>query len=272
MAVTKYTDNASAFGRDFGNVPLFQVQLVHECRPSVLQNIIAGMQQFLKDTSAIDENFPHTLTELREQGIIITITGPEDALSVGFQQWRIAMYTDKDIVNLLSFIHDYVVYKVKADKKMKNPILHISGLADFQNPHVWSLQMEAQNVVPYSPFAAQPPNGTKVVLASFEIDETNTVCGMLFGATYAFKDRLEAHGMFGTSFSIAGKNEYVRLFGEVNTEDEAKVAWLIAGLTRVIENTVVQLRVSTKPDPESHEAVVACLDKLREIPTIFVIY
>jgi len=107
------------------------------------------------------------------------------------------MCTDNDIMHLLNFIHDYITYKMTLDKKLKDIVLHLSGLSGFAKSENWTAKVEVQNAVPFSPFAASPPYGTKVVLASMEVDETTSVCGMLFGATYAFKDRLEAHGVFG---------------------------------------------------------------------------
>ena len=93
----------------------------------------------------------------------------------------------------------------------------------------------------------------------------------MFGATYALKDCLEAHGMFGTSLTIAVESEYVRLFGEVDAEVEDRVTWLIQGMTAKIQNTVVQLRVIYKPAVETHASVKEFLKKLGEIPTIFVV-
>jgi len=271
IAITKYTNNASVFGREFHGTPLYQVQLAHECRPSVFGSVISGMQQFLKDAHTADENFPENLAELREQGIVMTITNADDPFRVGFQQWRIAMYTDRDIMNLLSFIHDFIVYKITLDKKLKNIEVQLSGLSTFEKPESWTLNVEVEKVVPFSPFAAWPPYGTKVVLATIEVDETPSVCGMLFGHTYAFKDRLEAHGMFGTSMPINGKSEFVRLFGEVNTNQDDRVAWLIKGLTEAIDNTVVQLRVSYKEAISIHTAVQEFLKRLEAVPTIFVV-
>ena len=90
--------------------------MTHECRPGVFTNYIAGIQQFLKDEYAQDASFPQNLHELREQGIVLSISGADDPLNVGFVQWRIAMYTDHDIVYLLNFIHDYVAYKMMQDR------------------------------------------------------------------------------------------------------------------------------------------------------------
>jgi len=271
LAITKYTDNASVFGREFHGTPLYQVQMTHECSPSVFKSFIASLQQFLQDAHTADENFPENLAELREQGIVAQITNAEDPFRVGFQQWRIAMYTDREIMNLLSFIQDFIGYKISQDKKLKNIEIQLSGLPTFEKPESWTLNVKVEEVVPFSPFAAWPPYGTKVVLATIEVDETASVCGMLFGNTYAFKDKLEAHGMFGTSMPINGKSEYVRLFGEVDTNNNERVAWLILGLTQLIDNTVVQLRVSYKEQISIHTAVQDFLKRLQDVPTIFVV-
>jgi len=271
VSVIKYTDHACAFGRDFLPNPLYQVQMTHECRPGVLTTYIAGIQQFLKDRYAEDESYPQNLHELREQGIILTITGVDDPLNVGFVQWRIAMCTDHDIMHLLNFIHHYVAYEMMQDKKLKDIVIHLSGPRTFVKPNDWTVKVEIQESVPFSPLAAYPPNGTKVILATIEVDETTTICGMLFGQTYSLKDALEAHGMFGTSMIVAGNNEYVRLFGDINTENDNRVQWLIDGLTKLIQNSVVQLRVANKPGVTPNAQVQRLLRRLGDIPTIFVV-
>jgi len=70
---------------------------------------------------------------------------------------------------------------------------------------------------------------------------------------------------------IGGNNEFVRLFGEVNTEAADRVQWLIQGLTTEIQNAVVQLRVTCKPAVATHASVQKFLKDLGEIPTIFVV-
>jgi len=181
------------------------------------------------------------------------------------------MCTDHDITHLLNFIHDYIAYKIILDKKLKDIVIHLSGLTTFVKPNDWTVKVEMQDPVPFSPFAAYPPYGAKVVLATMEVEETTTICGMLFGATYSFKDALQAHGMFGTSMIIGGNNEYVRLFGDVNAENDNRVQWLIDGLTRVIHHSVVQLRVAYKPGVTPNLHVQKFLKVLGDIPTIFVV-
>ena len=273
LSVTKYTDNASACGKEFSSDPLWQVQVVHDCRPSIFEKFIASIQQYLKDThDAGQEDFPANLAELREQGIVITITNEGDPFQVGFVQWRIACYTDGEPMNLLNFIHDFIGYKIETEKKWKKVDLHVNGFPSFVKPDDWTLNVEVEKNEPFSPFAAWPPYTNKIVLASIEITETPIVCGMLMGNTYSFKDKLEAHGMYGSSMEIGGKREYVRLIGEVNTIVDERVAWLILGLTQVIDNTVVQVRVIKQQERITiHTSVLDFLTRLEAVPTLFVV-
>jgi len=66
---------------------LYQVQISHEARPSVLLSLRDSFADFLKDMSIENDAYPGSLDVLREQGCIkLVVSDKADPENVGFVQ------------------------------------------------------------------------------------------------------------------------------------------------------------------------------------------
>ena len=83
--------------------PLWQVQVVHDSRDSVVVNLYDKFGIFLAESKVL----PLTLQDLREQALIkLVITGKEDPDGVGtFVRWHCAFYVAGPESALRNFLY-----------------------------------------------------------------------------------------------------------------------------------------------------------------------
>ena len=66
---------------------LYQVQIAHDARPSILFNLRDSFGDFLKEMSAEDKDYPRSIDELLNiGGIKLVLTDKNDPDNVGFVQ------------------------------------------------------------------------------------------------------------------------------------------------------------------------------------------
>jgi hypothetical protein len=88
--VYKVSDKAGDCWSDvekYTTYALYQVQIEHEARPSILISLRDSFSDFLKEMSTENEAFPGSLEVLRDQGCIkLILTNKDDPENVGFVQ------------------------------------------------------------------------------------------------------------------------------------------------------------------------------------------
>ena len=86
----KVTDKAGDCWSDVekhGTYALYQVQIAHEARPSILISLRDSFSDFLKEMSAENDSYPGSFELLRDQGCIkLIVSDKVDPENVGFVQ------------------------------------------------------------------------------------------------------------------------------------------------------------------------------------------
>ena len=90
ICIYKVTDRAgdcwSAFDGN-NKAALYQAQIAHDARPSLLFNLRDSFGDFLKEVSAEDKDYPSGLEELQNMGgIKLVLTDKNDPDNIGFVQ------------------------------------------------------------------------------------------------------------------------------------------------------------------------------------------
>ena len=81
-------------GTDAG---LYQVQIEHAARPSIMFGLRESFTDFLKTVNTKSEGeIPATLDDLQGSGIRLVISDKQDPDNAGFVQWRCAFYCAGD--------------------------------------------------------------------------------------------------------------------------------------------------------------------------------
>jgi hypothetical protein len=90
VCVYKVSDKAGDCWPDvenYGTYALYQVQIAHEARPSILISLRDSFSDFLKEMSTENDDYPGSLEVLRGQGCIkLVVSDKVDPENVGFVQ------------------------------------------------------------------------------------------------------------------------------------------------------------------------------------------
>ena len=93
---------------------LFQVQIDHHARPSVVFGIWDSFSDFLRDASSKSDDFPAKLEDLASSGIRLVITDKADPDGIGYVQWRVAFYVageDAALGNFMCLLDQLISWK-----------------------------------------------------------------------------------------------------------------------------------------------------------------
>ena len=90
VCVYKVSDKAGDCWEDVQKYPtyaLYQVQIAHDARPSILMSLRDSFSDFLKEMSTESDAYPGSLEVLRDQGCIkLMVSNKDDPESAGFVQ------------------------------------------------------------------------------------------------------------------------------------------------------------------------------------------
>ena len=90
VCVYKVSDKAGDCWEDvqkYATYALYQVQIAHEARPSIMISLRDSFSDFLKEMSTEGDAYPGSLEVLRDQGCIkLVVSNKDDPESVGFVQ------------------------------------------------------------------------------------------------------------------------------------------------------------------------------------------
>ena len=252
---------------------VWQIQMEHAARPSVLFDQISAWGDFLKKAHAEDASTPASLSELTGQcGCKLVISDSSDPESVGFVQWRSAWYVAGDdtgaVDNMLSLIHEWLCYKAaQAGKDLPYEVRlhpHVGiqlSLADDYD--AWVIEDQAATL-PLSYFEAQPVVGKRCVTLHLEAVDGETVSVLLAGNTWCFRSRLDALGVAGAYHEEDGGKTYYRVMRNLSVNDRARLFDLLGdGCFKKFA-----LRVVVDKEPDAGTGAAALFADLRELPQL----
>lgn len=93
LSVFRYTDNAGDLSQPMPEEPLWQVQCVHEARPSHTTKLLGAFSRFFETKHGANPEFPSSLSKLKtEAGIQIQIASDKAGSNHRVVPWRVAFY------------------------------------------------------------------------------------------------------------------------------------------------------------------------------------
>ena len=259
-------------------VSVWQIQMEHKARPSVMFDLVGSWNDFLKKAHAEDESIPGSLTDLTVQcGCKLVIADAADPEAVGFVQWRAAWYVAGEetsaLDNMLALLDGWLCHKAaQAAKEQPFEVrlhphtgIELGGTDDFTYEH-WVVE-EPATKLPLGYFEAQPVVGKRVVTLHLEAVNDETVNLLLAGNIWSYRSRLDSLGVSGAYHEAEGGGEktYYRVMKGVNgASDKSRVLDLLGdGCFKKLA-----LRVVVDKEPDAGSAAGALLAELRELPQL----
>ena len=267
--VRRYTEDASYFVQTFPSDTMWQVQVVHDARPSVVYNIVRLFNEFLVETHATNDAVPGSLGTLFEQHHIkLVLTDKNDPDSVGFVQWRVAFYVAGTALNLrfaLDLLDHFFRYRERTETDRPfarlQAVYTITTLLDttlsandFEVPST----VVRADVFQFPFYAAAPPFGRRLICCIFDVDGDN-ISAVVTGNTYPFRALLDA-AEIGGDYAPAdddGRKDYFRVFPS-EPVDHCSIS---ATLAAVFKGSTILCAVRGAVEPDSPAANL--LDELR---------
>ena len=284
VCVYKVTNEAADVWNLYENkegIPLWQVQVSHEARPSITFGIVDEFNLFLRKAHARDNAIPATLTNLQQQaGIKLVLTDRTDPDNVGFVQWRVAFYVggpETALHNLLFLLDDFFMQKCEAMAREKPFEIHLYPHVGVNIADSWDdLAYEHYTLhdptptLPLGIFEAQPVAGKRIVVVHMQPETSELMSILVMGNTWNFRSRLDSHGVAGAYFSENDAEEdrkYFRILKSVDVSDKTQQDRVLEMFgDRVFKHLAIRVVLDTKPDENSD--VETCVERLRDIPSL----
>ena len=237
------------------DVPVWQLQIVHENRPSVTFGFLGAVRGYLPEDEL------ESLDELEQRkGLRIVIAGGQgqDPDSVGVKPWRVAMYSASAtpvgaLHYLAGFIQhvgskpEFVGCGVPGLPIAPQSAVHLGG----EVPEPW--QLAGNTVSPAHAFDGLPPRGRRHLLLTVEKEE-NSECYsvMVSGNTWQYRTAFDRASVPGGYVGEEGSDrEYVRLLRHLLDDDDARARIRDMLDTEVLQGHAVFLVDETEtPDDE----------------------
>ena len=255
-------------------VSVWQIQIEHAARPSILYDSISSWQDYLKKAHSEDDSVPGSLGELTTQcGCKLVISDASDPEGVGYVQWRAAWYVAGDshgaVDNMLGLIDQWLAFKAtQTAKEMPyevrlHPHTGISLADDFEGAQ-WIVE-EPSAQLPLGFFEAQPVVGKRSVTLHLEALDDEMFTVLIAGNTWNFRSRLDAIGVAGAYHEGSGNEKtYFRVMKSVDAaRDRAKIFDLLDGCFKKLA-----VRVVVDKEPAASSACGALFTELRELPQL----
>ena len=286
LTVARYTGIAKDFARDFEDVPLWQCQIRHNARRSILFEVPLAFSDFLSELHATNDNWPSNLQELPSKlNTILRLTRPsagpqDDPMEVGFVAWRVAFYVAGDATaryNFSQVLDSFLVWRLTHLRGREDsfpdslelhvyPQLHVDiteTLNDFEFP---TTRLKDQALIlPMLLFDASPSYGKKVIAASIEFPTENTISIAWSGALYNYRERFEAAAVGLSVIESDDQREYVRVLHNQELPEQAAFVTEIFS-TRVLHEAACLCTLVDTPPVAT--AASCMLNALRQLPYI----
>eukprot|EP00973_Karenia_brevis_P061607 8567332-Karenia_brevis.AAC.1 len=220
VTIYKITDEAADVWNLFENKPnvkLWQIQIKHDARPSILYGILDSFAQFLRESNRTNETIPTTLAELQQKaGIKLVLTDNKDPEEIGFINWRVAFYVagmNEALNNFFFLLDDFFVFKEKALARQRPFEVHVFP-HEGEEIECEDLQYENYTfnepnlILPLGVFEAQPVTSKRIIEVHVQPESAETISVIVCGNTYIFKTRLDSHGIPGAYFGEDHDRKY----------------------------------------------------------------
>ena len=253
---------------------LFQVQLVHNCKPSLLFSFVASFNDYLKRAHDEDSDIPASISELAPLGMRLSITNEEDPDAVGtFQRWRPAWYIAGDegsLNNFMALLDAFFVWKNKEMAKEKetdvqiHPHLGINLEEDLE--YLGYTFHEPTKSLPLKWYEAHPVMGRRIITLNVEMI-SETVVNFLFGGQlWAYRSRLDEAGVPSATLTNENSKVHYRLLKDIDCSKEDQKKNALSLFVGVFKNAAMKLVIAKEAAPVSPAA--ALLSQLREISSL----
>ena len=278
LAIYKVTDRACDLWNEVEDdqAALYQVQVKHDARPSVVFDTIRSFNEFLKQAHERDDSTPATLGELQKAaGIKLVVTDATDEESVGFIQWRVAFYVAgrpdlAALKNFLLLLDEFWSFKSQAMARdfevhvYPHVGLDVSDMEDQFTYEHYSLK-EQLATLPMGRFEAQPVIGRKIVTLQIQPQSGCVMDILINGNTYNFRNRLDACGAMGGYYETDEKRIYFRALRGINVEDEIQQQRVLKILGEDVFNNLA-VRILVDGEGLEDERNTSFIEKLKALP------
>ena len=266
--ISKWCDNGRYVFEDLEeDMPLFQLQLLHDQKPSVLFQIVAEFRKFLP---SLDPSIM-SLEELERQKFIrLVVPGDRglDVDGVGIVAWRVALYAaTKDVAETLSIVKQFVEWKCgQADFSGRHPpklmLTHSSRAYASDAILTDGWEMKPMGSLSLHPFDAAPPRGKRHMVLHVEMGDDDSTYDMLMtGYTWPFRADFEMAGVQGGYIDSDGKREYCRLLQSISADDEG-----MKRIQGILEDTIKKYAVYLQDNTEKeNDPMIAFLRSLEPV-------
>ena len=285
VAVYKVTDQAGDLWSQYEdtNAALWQVQVRHDARPSVVFDMHSSFNDFLGVSHTSESSLPNSVKELqRSAGIKLVLTDAKDPEGVGFVQWRAAFYVagdteSKPLHNFLNLLDGFFKYKAEKMARKQSFEVHIFPHLDIELDNLMEgFEYEPYTInepsrdIPMGIFDAQPVMGKRIITLHIEAESEESVSCLIAGNTWMFRARLDSHGVPGAFHSEDSQVEnrsYYRLLKNVNVAEEAGKQQIVDMLgSAVFKGLAMRAVLDKAPEADTHAAEF--IQQLREFPQL----
>jgi hypothetical protein len=247
-------DGRYAFPDFQQQTPLYQFQVLHDTRPSVMFQFLTQIKQFVN----IHYTDVTNLADLEKiYQIRIVLSGGDDSRDpdmTGVLAWRVGIYSaTENPGKVLELIEAFVKWKGSSLEFAARGIPSLtltdksrSVFADGAVPPSWTVQPPGA-ITPH-PFDASPARGRRHLLIQLENGEEDDVYDiMFFGGTWAFRIEFDTAGVQGGIIETGDKQEYVRLLKDIRNDEDGKerVAQVLA---TTLKGQLAFLLISTEDE------------------------
>ena len=281
-------------------MPIFQLQIEHDVRNSVVFKFKDRFGQFLKVAHGNDTTIPKTLEELAEQtGIVPVVSGPNDKLGLA-RPWRVAVYTVGDIEavrNTLCLLDGYFLKEARDEMPVQifpHTGIDLTGVLEARaclfcqcvvscvvRPSVECASNSAEALdykytelkqpaseLPLPIFEAQPVKSS-VLFMTVQIESETLVSLVFSGSTYPFRQKFADAGAPGGYTNPEGqspeeKGQYLRTLKDIDVSIDSEKQRVIDLLSTSLNE--ICMRTSVDGKIEEDTAVSSFVAELKELP------
>ena len=221
-------DSRFFFPTASAGTPLYQIQVVHDSRPSITFGFSAAFRAFLPEIDPELQTFAD-LEQKRNIRVVMSGGAEEcDPDAIGVKQWRAALYAaTKEPAAVLDMLSAFVENKQRAAEFAGYQLqMEVSRSAEkiFTGglPHPWSW-MPGGSLGP-RPFEAAPVRGKHHMILQVEReDDVPDSHALTFaGGTWAFREAFDAAEVEGGHVDVGGEREYVRCLRSLKFDTAGK--------------------------------------------------
>ena len=277
VCVYRYTCEAGDIWSQFHDkpgVPLFQLQIVHDCQRSITRYMRNTFGDFLAKQDA-ESIVPKSLAGLEEAaGVKLVVADRPDSEDTGFVHWRVVFYSS-DASNLMLLLDDWFQDRL-SQLSPANPVkikvhmhwgVDLTGIKDMLVYDHYEFE-EPAATLPHGIFEAQPVNGKKRVTLNLQFTGEDSVDLVITGNTWPFKDRMDEFGIRGgwQADGQSDKRQYYRVRQGISA-DEAHADEFVDMIQKVFRH--LALHVVIDGNVSEGTPAAAFVTRLKSVPNLF---